>query len=221
MPRRFVPNPATAADNAFQCRRPRSASPTTRRRPRRWPRWTPSPQALRDAGVRVHVFEDEDHTRPDSVFPNNWLSTHAGGNVAVYPMYASNRRHERRADVLEMLKSHVPGPDDRRLLRPRARRHLPRGHRRDGPRPRVAGRLHRAQPPRRHPRAGAVLHRLRLRADGLRRGRLRGRAGLPHQRDRLHRHRRRADRAGDDPRRAASRRRSASGSRSTAARSSS
>ena len=62
-------------------------------------------QALRDAGVRVHVFEDEDHTRPDSVFPNNWLSTHAGGNVAVYPMYASNRRHERRADVLEMLKS--------------------------------------------------------------------------------------------------------------------
>ncbi|MDX6324401.1 MAG: hypothetical protein QOK15_755 [Nocardioidaceae bacterium] len=62
-------------------------------------------QALRDAGVRVHVFEDEDHTRPDSVFPNNWLSTHAGGYVAVYPMYASNRRHERRADVLEMLKS--------------------------------------------------------------------------------------------------------------------
>ncbi len=57
------------------------------------------------AGVRVHVFDDEDHTRPDSVFPNNWLSTHAGGNVAVYPMYASNRRHERRTDVLEMLKS--------------------------------------------------------------------------------------------------------------------
>ena len=80
-------------------------SPTTRRRPTRWPRWTPSPQALRDAGVRVHVFEDEDHTRPDSVFPNNWLSTHAGGNIAVYPMYASNRRHERRADVLELLKS--------------------------------------------------------------------------------------------------------------------
>jgi len=53
----------------------------------------------------VHVFTDPDHTRPDSVFPNNWLSTHAGGQVAVYPMYASNRRHERRADVLEMLKS--------------------------------------------------------------------------------------------------------------------
>lgn len=61
--------------------------------------------ALRQVGVRVHVFNDEDHTRPDSVFPNNWLSTHAGGSVAVYPMYASNRRHERRTDVLEMLKS--------------------------------------------------------------------------------------------------------------------
>ena len=61
--------------------------------------------ALRAVGVRVHVFDDDDHTRPDSVFPNNWLSTHAGGTVAVYPMYASNRRHERRADVLEMLKS--------------------------------------------------------------------------------------------------------------------
>src|SRR5690349_18966107 len=60
--------------------------------------------ALRDAGVRVHVFDDEDFTRPDSVFPNNWISTHAGGMVAVYPMYASNRRHERRTDVLEMLK---------------------------------------------------------------------------------------------------------------------
>ena len=62
-------------------------------------------EALRAVGVRVHVFDDDDHTRPDSVFPNNWVSTHAGGTVAVYPMYASNRRHERRADVLEMLKS--------------------------------------------------------------------------------------------------------------------
>ena len=62
-------------------------------------------EALRAVGVRVHVFDDEDHTRPDSVFPNNWISTHAGGKVAVFPMYASNRRHERRADVLELLKS--------------------------------------------------------------------------------------------------------------------
>lgn len=100
----FVPNPATAADNAFQAEAPvgQSAETTSARA---MAEMDALAAALREAGVKVHVFDDEDHTRPDSVFPNNWLSTHAGGTVAIYPMYASNRRHERRADVLEMLKS--------------------------------------------------------------------------------------------------------------------
>lgn len=101
---RFLPNPATAADNAFQRDVPAGQSDEAISA-RALAEIDSVAQALRDAGVRVHVFEDEDHTRPDSVFPNNWLSTHSGGYVAVYPMYASNRRHERRADVLEMLKS--------------------------------------------------------------------------------------------------------------------
>ena len=101
---RFMPNPATAADNAFQRDVPPDQSDDTTSS-KALAEMDALAQALRDAGVRVHVFQDEDHTRPDSVFPNNWLSTHAGGYVAVYPMYASNRRHERRADVLEMLKS--------------------------------------------------------------------------------------------------------------------
>lgn len=46
-------------------------------------------------GVRVHLFDDEDPARCDSVFPNNWFSTHAGGRVAVYPMYSPSRRTER------------------------------------------------------------------------------------------------------------------------------
>jgi len=99
-----VPNPATAADNAFQRDIPAGQSDDATS-VKALAEMDALAQALRDAGVRVHVFEDSDHTRPDSVFPNNWLSTHAGGYVAVYPMYASNRRHERRADVLEMLKS--------------------------------------------------------------------------------------------------------------------
>ena len=101
---RFVPNHATAADNAFQADAPagQSADMTSAMA---LAEMDAVADALRAAGVRVHVFADGDHTRPDSVFPNNWLSTHAGGTVAVYPMYASNRRHERRADVLEMLKS--------------------------------------------------------------------------------------------------------------------
>lgn len=101
---RFLPNPATAADNAFQREVPDGASDNEIAK-RALAEMDALAGALREVGVRVHVFEDEDHTRPDSVFPNNWLSTHAGGYVAVYPMYASNRRHERRADVLELLKS--------------------------------------------------------------------------------------------------------------------
>ncbi|MFK5634090.1 MULTISPECIES: citrulline utilization hydrolase CtlX [unclassified Ornithinimicrobium] len=101
---KFVPNPATATDNAFQRVIPEGQSPEATSA-QALAEMDAVAQALRDTGVRVHVFEDDDHTRPDSVFPNNWLSTHPGGYVAVYPMYASNRRHERRGDVLEMLKS--------------------------------------------------------------------------------------------------------------------
>jgi hypothetical protein len=101
---RFKPNPATAADNAFQADAPAGQSDDDTA-DMALAEMDALADALRAARVRVHVFSDEDHTRPDSVFPNNWLSTHAGGNVAVYPMYASNRRHERRADVLELLKS--------------------------------------------------------------------------------------------------------------------
>jgi hypothetical protein len=100
----FVPNPLTAADNAFQSEVPEGQSDFTTSE-KALAEMDALAAALREAGVRVHVFDDDDHTRPDSVFPNNWISTHAGGTVAVYPMYASNRRHERRADVLEMLKS--------------------------------------------------------------------------------------------------------------------
>ncbi|WP_413317111.1 arginine deiminase-related protein [Agrococcus sp. 1P02AA] len=102
--RHFRPNPATSADNAFQADAPAHESPE-QTAAKALAEMDALAAALREAGVAVHVFDDEDHTRPDSVFPNNWLSTHAGGTVAVYPMYASNRRHERRADVLEMLKA--------------------------------------------------------------------------------------------------------------------
>jgi len=101
---RFLPNPATAADNAFQAEAPADQTDAAIAA-RALAEMDAVATALRAVGVRVHVFDDEDHTRPDSVFPNNWISTHAGGSVAVFPMYASNRRHERRADVLEMLKS--------------------------------------------------------------------------------------------------------------------
>ncbi|MGV6832621.1 MAG: citrulline utilization hydrolase CtlX [bacterium] len=60
---------------------------------------------LRGIGVNVIVFEPKDGLdTPDSHFPNNWISFHENGNVGLYPMFAENRRTERREDVLEKLE---------------------------------------------------------------------------------------------------------------------
>lgn len=60
---------------------------------------------LRDHGIAVTVIEDtpEPHT-PDSVFPNNWISFHDDGTVCLYPMFAVNRRLERKEHVLEIVR---------------------------------------------------------------------------------------------------------------------
>lgn len=60
---------------------------------------------LRAVGVQVFVVEDTLETdTPDSVFPNNWISFHENGDVVLYPMFAENRRNERREDVLDFLE---------------------------------------------------------------------------------------------------------------------
>lgn len=62
-------------------------------------------QKLSAAGVNVVVIEDTvDPDTPDSIFPNNWVSFHENGDVALYPMFAENRRAERREDVLDILE---------------------------------------------------------------------------------------------------------------------
>ncbi len=59
---------------------------------------------LRKASIEVYVFQDDlDPDTPDSVFPNNWMSFHADGRIAMYPMYAPNRRLERREEMFEIL----------------------------------------------------------------------------------------------------------------------
>ena len=101
-PHHFGPNPATALDNAFQSVDPtRDAAAIARDA---YTESTLLAEALEQAGVQVHLFEDTESVRPDSVFPNNWFSTHPGGRIAVYPMYSPNRRTERRADIIELLK---------------------------------------------------------------------------------------------------------------------
>ena len=60
---------------------------------------------LKSKGINVISVKDtlEPHS-PDSIFPNNWVSFHNDGKVVLYPMFAPNRRVERRADILEILK---------------------------------------------------------------------------------------------------------------------
>lgn len=61
-------------------------------------------QKLRDNGIDVTVVDDTPvpHT-PDSIFPNNWVSFHENGTIVLYPMYAENRRAERKQHVLDAL----------------------------------------------------------------------------------------------------------------------
>ncbi len=62
-------------------------------------------EKLRAIGVNVVVINDtEEFDTPDSIFPNNWISFHENGTVGLYPMFAENRRLERREDVLLKLE---------------------------------------------------------------------------------------------------------------------
>ncbi len=59
---------------------------------------------LKSVGVDVLVFEDIPNSQsPDSIFPNNWISTHENGLLFTYPMTVSNRRKERRQDIIDFL----------------------------------------------------------------------------------------------------------------------
>ncbi|NJB72716.1 hypothetical protein GGR42_003207 [Saonia flava] len=61
---------------------------------------------LRGKGVNVIVVEDiMESDTPDSIFPNNWVSFHADGTIGLYPMFAENRRKERREDILNLLET--------------------------------------------------------------------------------------------------------------------
>ena len=100
----FAGNPQTQASNSFQQRDSGAIDAANQAAALR--EFDALANALEQAGVTVHVFDDtpEPHT-PDSIFPNNWVSFHADGSVVLYPMLAQNRRLERRLDLLESLSS--------------------------------------------------------------------------------------------------------------------
>ena len=103
-PGRFYPNPETAADNAFQRNADSDSDALTLMAGKEF---DAAVRTLRAAGVNVHVFEDTaEPEKPDAVFPNNWISTHHDGRIAVFPMYSALRRRERRQDIIEELRNH-------------------------------------------------------------------------------------------------------------------
>ncbi len=98
-------NTETAVNNYFQMQPTESAETTQENALKEF---TAMVAKLRDHGIEVIVLQDtpKPHT-PDSIFPNNWISFHENKSVALYPMFAKNRREERReAEVLELLSEH-------------------------------------------------------------------------------------------------------------------
>ena len=57
-------------------------------------------------GIPVNVFQDDlVQDTPDSIFPNNWISFHSKKRIAIYPMYAHNRRLERNDKIIKFIEN--------------------------------------------------------------------------------------------------------------------
>jgi len=97
----FQANPHTLSSNAFQGNVTESSDVLRRRATEEFDAMV---DALRACGVRPLIFTDTaEPEKPDAVFPNNWISTHADGTVILYPMETPSRRAERRADIVVSL----------------------------------------------------------------------------------------------------------------------
>lgn len=101
-PVRFAFNPETAVDNVFQIVPQEKEEEIQAKALQEFDGYV---ETLRSKGIEVIVFEDtKDPHTPDSIFPNDWCSYHEDGTVGLYPMFAANRRLERREDLLEDLQ---------------------------------------------------------------------------------------------------------------------
>ncbi|HZZ76482.1 MAG TPA: arginine deiminase-related protein [Puia sp.] len=95
-PLHFVYNVETAVNNTFQVKGDQDN--LTEKAVKEFDAFV---NTLRDEGIDVTVVEDsaDPHT-PDAIFPNNWISFHSSGIYCLYPMFAPNRRQERKAEVI-------------------------------------------------------------------------------------------------------------------------
>jgi hypothetical protein len=100
-PANFGFNPETAANNYFQSLINTEADQLQKKALEEFDQMV---QDLSINNIEVIVINDTDEPpKPSAIFPNNWLSTSPDGNVFVYPMFAPNRRAEKREDILKLI----------------------------------------------------------------------------------------------------------------------
>ncbi len=99
-PLHFVFNAETAVNNSFQVKGDQEN--LTEKAVQEFDAFV---SVLLDQGIDVTVVEDspDPHT-PDAIFPNNWISFHSSGIYCLYPMFAPNRRKERKAEVISIIQ---------------------------------------------------------------------------------------------------------------------
>jgi hypothetical protein len=103
-PANFGFNDQTATNNAFQStdtiKDPEQLKEVARQE------FDQMVSLFRSKGIEVLVVEDtKSPVKPDAVFPNNWISFHENGTLITYPMYAPNRRIERREDIIQAIET--------------------------------------------------------------------------------------------------------------------
>ncbi len=102
-PVRFTYNAQTALTNAFQSNTSTDAQQTQGLALAEFDGFV---KILKENGVEViQVFDTPEPHKPDSIFPNNWVSFHEDGTVVLYPMLTENRRWERRRSILELIST--------------------------------------------------------------------------------------------------------------------
>ena len=99
-PLHFIFNAETAVNNSFQ--KKGDQEKVTEKAIQEFDAFV---KTLREQDIEVNVVEDsaDPHT-PDAIFPNNWISLHESGVYCLYPMFAPNRRMERKQEVLDLIR---------------------------------------------------------------------------------------------------------------------
>lgn len=99
-PARFAFNEETAQNNYFQ-----QVSDSNSVSEKALEEFDSFVRLLQANDVDLTVVQDSmEPWTPDSLFPNNWFTSHITGELVLYPMYAPNRRNERKREVLELLR---------------------------------------------------------------------------------------------------------------------